>query len=448
MKTQSIFYAMGVCFALFACAEKKQKTQEKITKIEIYGKNEENKVFANWLIMRKDSVDDPAEHKYRFGKEKAGIGPFYGAHWQIGNKWSKRYTYIPADAKEMKITLKDDSVSFEGAYAKENNVLVALDTLLDNEDSNIGKMDEQRMFSYLDSLQNVASTFLDKQEGLDKNFVKLVQSGLKYKFAALKFSYPFERAATLNDSNYKPSEVFFGSFINLPFTDEALLCFDFYTNYIDQVLKRESGEDDKKYLQALDEKLKGKVRFEMLSKYLLDMDYNGIDSLMKATYDKYIATYQNAKQSVKDAYKRKEKIMIGKVAPDFTGATPDGKKVSLSDFKGKLVYIDFWATWCVPCIAEFPYLKTLEHFYHKNKDIVFMSVSIDVDQAAEKWKTMVKEKSLGGVQIRVGKDQIKDYGISAIPTFILVSKDGKIIAPQAPRPSEYKKIKKLIDANL
>ena len=146
------------------------------------------------------------------------------------------------------------------------------------------------------------------------------------------------------------------------------------------------------------------------------------------------------------------KLKKGDTAIDFTGVTPEGKKVALSDFKGKVVYIDCWASWCFPCRQEIPDLKKLQHFY-KNADVVFMSVSIDRKGKEEMlWKALIKHKSLGGVQLRVEggfKAKFnKDYGISQIPRFILVGRDGKIISSDAPRPSSDKEIKDLINENI
>lgn len=113
----------------------------------------------------------------------------------------------------------------------------------------------------------------------------------------------------------------------------------------------------------------------------------------------------------------------------------------MSDLKGKYVYIDVWATWCGPCIAEIPSLKKVEEDYN-NKNIQFVSISIDVEKDYEKWKTMIAEKELGGIQLMADNNWqskfVQDYAINGIPRFILIDADGKIVSADAPRPSDPK----------
>ncbi len=131
---------------------------------------------------------------------------------------------------------------------------------------------------------------------------------------------------------------------------------------------------------------------------------------------------------------------------DFTYENTTGEPVSLSSFKGSLVYVDVWATWCGPCKAEIPYLKTLEQDYHE-QNIVFLSVSVDTDK--DQWLKMVEEKALSGVQLWAdGWSQItKDYAIFGIPRFMLFSEDGKVISNDAPRPSN-EETRELFDKHL
>ena len=105
----------------------------------------------------------------------------------------------------------------------------------------------------------------------------------------------------------------------------------------------------------------------------------------------------------------------GSVSPSFDYENYAGGKTKLEDFKGKYVYIDVWATWCGPCRAEIPFLKKAEEKYH-DKNIAFVSISIDKLKDHEKWKAMIKEKELGGVQVFADNDWnskfVQDYKIN------------------------------------
>ncbi|MDR1092342.1 MAG: TlpA family protein disulfide reductase [Prevotella sp.] len=155
-------------------------------------------------------------------------------------------------------------------------------------------------------------------------------------------------------------------------------------------------------------------------------------------YEGYVITagqkeqWENIKASLNKNTERKDAI-------DFRFANASGKEIALSDLKGKVVYIDVWATWCGPCRREFPFLKKLEAEYKDNKDMVFMGVSVDVSRDKKKWMDFLQKEQLPGIQIfagdAAGEALQKPYGISGIPRFILVGKDGKLIFADAPRPS-------------
>ena len=132
------------------------------------------------------------------------------------------------------------------------------------------------------------------------------------------------------------------------------------------------------------------------------------------------------------------KKLNGTASPSFNYDNYAGGKTKLEDFKGKYVYMDIWATWCGPCIAEIPSLKKIEKKYH-GKNIAFVSISIDVQKDFEKWKTFVAKNELGDVQLIADKDWssqfIKHYNILGIPRFILVDPNGNIVSADAERPS-------------
>jgi thiol-disulfide isomerase/thioredoxin len=143
---------------------------------------------------------------------------------------------------------------------------------------------------------------------------------------------------------------------------------------------------------------------------------------------------------------RKAKLLLNNALNNSMSSPFDylnfkGGNTKLSDFNGKYVYIDVWATWCGPCIAEIPFLKKVEEKY-EGKNIAFVSISVDVQKDFEKWKKFVKDKQLGGIQLFADKnwnsDFIKSFGINSIPRFILIDPSGKVVSADAARPSDSK----------
>ncbi len=137
----------------------------------------------------------------------------------------------------------------------------------------------------------------------------------------------------------------------------------------------------------------------------------------------------------------KIKKMIGQPTPTFSNyENHDGSTTSLSDLKGKYIYIDVWATWCSPCIAEIPALKKLEK--ELGGKMHFVSISIDKVDKHEAWKKMVEEKELKGIQLYADNNWesqfVRDFGINGIPRFILIDPLGNVVKPDAPRPSNPK----------
>jgi len=144
-------------------------------------------------------------------------------------------------------------------------------------------------------------------------------------------------------------------------------------------------------------------------------------------------------------------LKSGKIAPEFSGYTRDGKQVNISSLKGKNVYVDVWATWCGPCIREIPALKEIENLHH-DQNIEFVSISIDQQKDADKWRKFVEDKELRGTQIMADKDWrsevVAKYNIKGIPRFILIDEKGIIVKADAPRPSDPKLLEFFEDLDL
>lgn len=152
--------------------------------------------------------------------------------------------------------------------------------------------------------------------------------------------------------------------------------------------------------------------------------------------DKYFSSTE------KEILKREKellKVQQGKPAPGFTLESNFGKRYSLQDFKGKVVYIDLWASWCVPCRAEIPKLKALYTKYKNDERIAFISIAVNDGLGA--WQKALKKDKPDWIQL-FDKDGIVNdgYAVTSIPQFVIIDKQGKILNLNAPRPGDVEQI--------
>ncbi|WP_159452208.1 redoxin domain-containing protein [Singulisphaera sp. GP187] len=121
-------------------------------------------------------------------------------------------------------------------------------------------------------------------------------------------------------------------------------------------------------------------------------------------------------------------LQVGDRAPDFAIKTLEGRDLRLADFRGRYVLLDFWATWCGPCMGEMPNLVTLQNRFGQNPRFALLGISLD--ERPSMATDLVKELKLSWVQGFAGPDAdlVSAYGASAIPATFLIGPDGKILA--------------------
>lgn len=164
-------------------------------------------------------------------------------------------------------------------------------------------------------------------------------------------------------------------------------------------------------------------------------EYAGSDSDVISRYKDKVLSIKNTKTGMK--------------ATDISFSDEKGVSHKLSDYYGKVLYIDCWATWCGPCCAEIPYLKNRVVEYKNNKAITFISISVDSNR--KMWLNKITKDKPDWLQFNVNKEEnvvmSKAYGITGIPRFIVLNADGTICDPDAFRPSDKdfsEKINKII----
>jgi peroxiredoxin len=142
-------------------------------------------------------------------------------------------------------------------------------------------------------------------------------------------------------------------------------------------------------------------------------------------------------KNISEIIRKKENIRIGSTAPDFKATDLNLQPVTLSQFKGSVVLLDFWASWCVPCRESVPHLKTLYEKYH-SKGLEIIAVSQDYER--KPWTDAVKQDSTDmWYHILIAEkwpcrpsqltndDIYQNYFVQAIPATLIIDKNGKIL---------------------
>lgn len=344
-------------------------------------------------------------------------------------------------------------VEYKGKGANENNYLIEQNTLKEsfrqlNYYGYYAKFNEKTFLKQTDSIYKLRKVFFKKRSNLEKEFIYLEDKSLEYEKLDRIASYEMMHGFITKNQNFKVSDNFPSPYKNIDLNDEKLSISPYYIGFLEGYLrkltflkleKNNSSDPILKSLESIEENVKSPILREVLA-------YNVVKNNLKRSknvavaFKKYneITNNEKHKEKIKQVYVKLSKIAKGGISPDFKLLDIDDNLISLSDLTGKYIYIDIWATWCGPCIAEIPALKKIEKHF-KGKNIQFVSISFR--DKKELWKKMVKEKELGGLQLFAPDENIsffKEYQVTEIPRFILIDKKGKIIYANAIRPSNPK----------
>jgi thiol-disulfide isomerase/thioredoxin len=289
----------------------------------------------------------------------------------------------------------------------------------------------------------------------DTDFIEKESKRIELLFYNLNFRYKDYFTYFSDDSLALENANFFEFADDLTINDENALGLDAYPTAIINYINYQMDDEKLASYEAMvqqqiehvqkeitNQAVKEAVLYQIISDY---GRYNGFEAI-EQTYQTFIneADDEDRIANLKHLYQKWDKIKQGKVAPDFSYPDMNGDSISLADFRGEILYIDVWATWCGPCRVEIPAFEALVNNY-SDEPVQFISVSVDENKTA--WIKFIEEEAPNWPQTHTGGWDCSicdDYFIKGIPRFILIDAEGKIIDATAPRPSSDE-IRPLLD---
>jgi len=362
----------------------------------------------------------------------------------------------------------DNSISGSGAII--NNFIINAGNSFDETCNNIDfdsiySLSPLKFSSCIDSIYNLQTIRLDSfikvSDIEDYVFISTEKKKILHSSALEKNRYYRDHKFLTGNIQKLDSE--FESYLNsINFNDSSMLKFqtyrDFLFSYFEKtgLMQVDGGDKSHKFNYFTEyafndaistisnQATKDYTLFELIWCHFNTVPIDSLGSLITKFNDNCRNT--KYKEKINNYFEKLHKLKKGMPAPDFSLPDKNGNMISLSDFKGKMVYIDVWNSTCSPCFKEFPILHELEKELH-SQEIVFVGVSSDQDKTV--WEKTLINKKLEGIQLfSYGENNQfqKDYLIYYNPRFILIDKNGKIVSANALRPSEN--IIELIKLNL
>ncbi|MBK8955059.1 MAG: TlpA family protein disulfide reductase [Saprospiraceae bacterium] len=419
------------------------------------------RTYADTAILNKDG-----EFIMRFMWNQPGYADFLH-----GDEYSPLFLQ-PGDSLKIELDAQmlDQTIKHSGKAARVNNYLAQKLLEFPAGPPSHFKLAENLFLQYQDSVYQSKLKFYSthfsntsKSDPALKRFRELEEAELLYDHYISKLNYPdyfayfngqkepasvsphyfdFLKEAQLNNPNAFPANAYL-LFVRY-YVDREV--FNFY--------KKDSSQSMVQLKENyIDKHLKGNIREHLLADwaYLLLARQSDVKN-GKTIYEKYLSSSKEKphQEMLEKAYRNAERLAVGQPAPQFSLVDLNGQKVSLSDFKGKVVYMDIWASWCGPCVREIPFAKKLEEALH-GKDIVFLNVSID--ENLESWKKIIKDKDIKGIHVnsKGGSEAefSKLYNVSGIPKYFIIDKNGLIANnnPQRPSGNVKEELEALLEEN-
>ena len=288
---------------------------------------------------------------------------------------------------------------------------------------------------------------------LSPGYIDYATANFSYEWAELMMAYPTNYRVVNGRENRDITPEYYDFLQGIPLVDEKAIGTDSYRWFLGLFLDWEDRNLSEAIQTQVDsiyttpvgrtwnlakrydlakQQLEGRVLHWFLAGELIDGFKRGGSAAFALTYRKWedfqqINPHPEYNEPVRAALDEALKLQPGQPAPAFTLDDLDGQPVSLSQFKGQVVLLDFWSSWCKPCISDLPDLRKIKE-KTVGWPVVFLNISLDVDEAA--WRKAVDNHEIEGVHVRAdgwSTEVTESYQVSVLPAYYLVDAQGLIL---------------------
>lgn len=376
----------------------------------------------------------------------------------------------PKDKFDLQLNTEqfDESLRFSGKRGAENNTFM-IAYFLQFEDYDEGTFFDLETIAYsahpeqfvhkVDSLKTARLNFLEnynRRNKLSNVFETYIREKIRYQDALYRLS--FGAFYSYYDEELPPDYYDFLQTLN-PNTELPFLSTD-YINFLHQYIPQtfENNNEDEN-LTAIEHQtqlyyytrqtLNGMAADLISGIILLNIVENEFDIAYKPIYEHYMAncTMPPYKQIIQQPYHNILRTAPGSEAPGFSLTSRRGQQVTLADFRGKVVLLNFWASWNRVCLSNIELLKELHNHYEVNPDFVLINVSLDEDMKT--MQSAITKFETPGIHLIKAHDTDTDigahYNIDVLPHYLLIDKKGIIIANPIKDIENQEKLRHTID---
>ena len=361
---------------------------------------------------------------------------------------SRNTVYLtPGDDLTMKITPNNEEAEFSGKGSEANNYMKYRlfpkgGSYLEAGGNIRATYDETKQL--IDSLSKARLAQLEALENVSSEFKELERARVMADIANSYLCYPSYASYALRKNGLSADEckAYIDSVLPSVYSDILPYCKELNQDKLmDVAVVRDVMNA---IVEPYNDELKKAAKNFTVSPYMKELYaaagyVNKLRGKLSEEVFNEVNTFINGMQNqelileLKAKLDQASKLMKGRPAIDFEMKDKDGNVHHLSDFKGKIIYLDFWATWCGPCIQESPYFEKLAKEF-EGKDILFIPVSTDKDKAA--WTDFITAHKKELPQYNsIDEKLVAEWAIHYIPRFVIIDKDFNIVDAYAPVPS-------------